>query len=79
MTRATTTDPSSAAPGRSVTHRAAAGGPIMRLKINSAPTTGTVMVVAQATTTRKASSMRWGRSPPAAAISGTIEVSIRRR
>ena len=44
-----------------------------------APTTGTVMVVAQATTTRNAISVRWGRSPRASAISGTMEVSISRR
>ena len=79
MTRAMTTEPISAAPGRSVTHRAAAGGPIISEKMRRAPTTGTVMVVAQATTTRNAISVRWGRSPRASAISGTMEVSISRR
>ena len=44
--------------GLLVRDRAAAGGPIMRLKISRAPTTGTVMAVARATTMRKHISMR---------------------
>jgi hypothetical protein len=36
-----------------VTERAAAAGPIIRLNISSAPTTGTVIEVASAITTRK--------------------------
>ena len=40
-------------PGRAVTERAAAAGPIIRLNISSAPTTGTVIEVARAITIRK--------------------------
>ena len=47
-----------ASSGLLVRDRAAAGGPIMRLKISRAPVTGTVMVVARATTIRKAIWMR---------------------
>ena len=50
--------------GRATKARAAAGGPIMRLKISSAPTTGTVTVVAAATTSRKAISMRRAADAP---------------
>ena len=74
-----TTDPAMATPGLSVKQRAAAGGPIISVKIKRAPTTGTVIVVAQARTTRKAMSVRWGWMPLAVAISGAIELSIRRR
>ena len=56
--------------------RAAAGGPIIRLKISRAPTTGTVMAVARATTMRKQISIRWLRMPFASAISGTTEESM---
>ena len=65
--------------GRAVNDRAAAGGPIIRLKINSAPTTGTVMAVARAMTIRKADSIRWLRTRLASAISGTTEESMRGR
>ena len=44
--------------------RAAAGGPIIRLKISAVPTTGTVIVVASATSTRKQSSITNGVDPP---------------
>src|SRR5258708_13507235 len=71
-----TTDSSMATGGRLVMDRAAAGGPIIRLKISKAPTTGTVIAVASATTTRKHISMRWLRMPLASPISGTTEESI---
>ncbi len=73
VTRARTTDSPIATSARSLKDLAAAGGPIMSVKINSAPTTGTVMVVAQARITRKMSSSRCGFSPWAAAISGAID------
>lgn len=44
--------------GLLVNERAAAGGPIMRLKMSRAPTTGTVIAVANATTTKNAISIR---------------------
>ncbi len=53
VTSAMTTERASAVPGRAVTERAAAAGPIIRLNISSAPTTGTVIEVASAITTRK--------------------------
>ena len=56
--------------------RAAAGGPIIRLKISSVPTTGTVIVVASATTARNASCMRKVPMPRASATSGSSEESI---
>ena len=55
-----TTDRPMASSGRSVNDRAAAGGPIIRLKISRAPTTGSAMLVASATTTRKHISIRYG-------------------
>jgi len=54
VTSASTTESTMAKRGRSVNDRAAAGGPIIRLKINNAPTTGTVIAVAMAIVTRKA-------------------------
>ena len=62
--------------GLAVNERAAAAGPIIRLNISSAPTTGTVMDVASAITTRNASSIRSGDRPRAAATSGIAEDSI---
>ena len=53
VTSAMTTDRVIARPGRAVSDRAAAAGPIIRLNISSAPTTGTVIEVASAITTRK--------------------------
>ncbi len=52
-----TIDPAMAMPGLLVKHRAAAGGPIISVKIKRAPTTGTVMVVEHARTTRNANSV----------------------
>ena len=71
-----TTDSTIARTGRLVRHRAAAGGPIIKLKISNAPTTGTVMVVVRATIRRKQISMRYPRMPLASATSGTIEDSM---
>ena len=65
-----------AAPGRAVTERAAAAGPIIRLNISSAPTTGTVMDVARAMTIRKYSSTRRLDTPRASATSGSALVSM---
>ncbi len=70
--------PTIARPTRSVKHWAAADGPIINVKISSAPTTGTVIVVAQAMTMRNAISRRWGRSPRAAAMSGAIDAQQQR-
>src|SRR5580692_8082351 len=58
VTSAMATDRVMASTGRAVSERAAAAGPIIRLNISSAPTTGTVMLVARAMTSRNASSMR---------------------
>jgi len=58
MTSAMTTESSIARTGRLVRDLAAAGGPVIRLKISSAPTTGTVTAVARATMIRKTISMR---------------------
>src|SRR5690348_1335013 len=76
VTKATATDKIMARPGLLVRDRAAAGGPIIKLKISRAPVTGTVMVVARASTIRKAISTRRPRMPLASAISGTTEVSV---
>src|SRR5450759_5159135 len=69
------TDSAMACIGWSVTDRAAAGGPIISLKISSAPTTGSVMLVARATITRKYISIRSARTPRASASSGITDVS----
>ena len=58
-----------------VNARAAAGGPIIRLKMSAVPTTGTVIVVASATSSRKPSSMPNGAMPRAWALSGSTEES----
>ncbi len=58
VTSAITTDRHMATYGLLVTDLAAAGGPIIRLKISKAPTTGSVMLVASATTTRNSISIR---------------------
>ena len=47
--------------------------------MSRAPTTGTVIAVASATTSRKQISIRWLRMPFASAISGTTEESMRGR
>src|SRR5215469_18203666 len=75
-TRAIATESARATPGRAVTDRAAAAGPIIRLNISSAPTTGTVIEVARAITTRKYSSVRRVETPRASATSGTALVSM---
>lgn len=64
-----------ASSGRAVSDRAAAGGPIIRLKISNAPTTGRAMLVARATTTRNAVSVRFPRIPRASPRSELIELS----
>src|ERR1022692_192077 len=69
------TDKAIARIGLSVNDRAAPGGPIIRLKISSAPTTGSVMLVASATTTRKYISIRRLRTPRTSASSGITDVS----
>src|SRR6266566_8716365 len=74
-----TTDNAIARTGLLVRDLAAAGGPIIRLKISRAPTTGTVTAVARATRRRNAISMRWLRTPLASATSGTMEESMRGR
>ena len=62
--------------GRLVNDRAAAGGPISRLKMSRDPTTGTAMVVTSATTTRNARSIARALTPRASATSGATEESI---
>jgi hypothetical protein len=74
-TAAMTTDSAIARPGRAVRDRAAAGGPIIRLKISRAPTTGRVMLVAMARMTRNSSSTRAARTPRASPDSGASEDS----
>jgi len=64
-----------ASSGLLVSERAAAGGPIIRLKISKAPTTGSVMLVASATVTRNSSSIRRPRMPRAALTSGASDDS----
>src|SRR5215470_2130412 len=75
VTSAKATDRVMARTGRAVSARAAAAGPIIRLNISSAPTTGTVMLVASAMTSRNASSIRRGGIPRASATSGSAEDS----
>jgi len=58
-----------------VNDRAVAGGPIIRLKISRAPTTGSAMLVASATTTRKHVSTRPLRMPRASPSSGITDDS----
>src|SRR5215470_9307176 len=79
VTSAIATDSATARTGRAVTDRAAAAGPIIRLNISSAPTTGTVMLVASAMTSRNASSIRREDTPRASATSGSAEDSINGR
>src|SRR6202050_2788316 len=79
VTSAIATDRAMATSGRSVKERAAAGAPIIRLKISSVPTTGTVMVAASATTTRKQSSMAKALTPRASPTSASTEESISAR
>jgi len=64
-----------ACPGRLVNDRAAAAGPIISANISSAPTTGTVMLVASAITSRKHSSIRRVLTPRASATSGSADAS----
>src|ERR1700758_4316796 len=76
VTSATSTDRPIATRGRLVKDRAAAGGPMSRLKMSKDPTTGTAMVVTSATTTRKARSITRGLMPRASATSGVTEENI---
>ena len=70
------TDSPMASNGRSVSDRAAAGGPIIRLKISSAPTTGSVMLVASGDDHQEQHiSIRPARNPRASASSGITEES----
>jgi hypothetical protein len=64
-----------ACPGRLVNDLAAAAGPIISANMSSAPTTGTVMLVASAITIRKHSSIRRVLTPRASATSGSVEAS----
>jgi putative phosphoribosyl transferase len=64
-----------ACPGRLVNDRAAAAGPIISANMSSAPTTGTVMLVASAITIRKHNSIRRVLTPRASATSGSAEAS----
>src|SRR4029077_16474242 len=73
VTSAMPTDKAMARAGRAVSARAAAAGPIIRLNISSAPTTGTVMLVASAMTSRNTSSIRRAGIPRASATSGSAE------
>src|SRR5580692_10650070 len=73
------TERSIASMGRAVSDLAAAAGPIIRLNISSAPTTGTVMLVASAITSRNARSIRRVDRPRASATSGIAEESINGR
>ena len=70
VTSAMATDRVIASIGRAVSDLAAAAGPIIRLNISRAPTTGTVMLVARAITSRNASSIRRADTPRASATSG---------
>src|SRR5438874_1673355 len=63
VTSAMATDRAIARAGRAVSDLAAAAGPIIRLNISSAPTTGTVMLVARAMTSRNTSSIRRAGTP----------------
>src|SRR5260370_28094763 len=76
VTSAMATDRTIASTGRAVSDLAAAAGPIIRLNISSAPTTGTVMRVARAMTSRNPSSIRRADTPRASATSGSAEDSI---
>jgi hypothetical protein len=58
-----------------VNDRAAAAGPIISANMSSAPTTGTVMLVASAITIRKHNSIRRVLTPRASATSGSAEAS----
>src|SRR5260370_61238 len=75
VTSAIPTDRVIASIGRAVSDLAAAAGPIIRLNISRAPTTGTVMLVARAITSRNASSIRRDDTPRASATSGIVEDS----
>src|SRR2546429_7970698 len=77
VTSAMATDRAIARAGLAVSDLAAAAGPIIRLNISSAPTTGTVMLVARAITSRNASSIRRAGTPRAPAPPGRAEENIR--
>src|SRR5260370_26385427 len=76
VTSARTPERAIARTGLAVSDLAAAAGPIIRLNISSAPTTGTVMLVARAMTSRNPSSIRRDDTPRASATSGSAEDSI---
>ena len=73
---AMSTDRVMAVNGLFVNERAAAAGLMSRLKMSSAPTTGTAIVVVSATTSRKATSMAPLRTPRAAATSGMTDENM---
>src|SRR5256886_17707040 len=75
VTSAMATDRAIARTGLAVSDLAAAAGPIIRLNISSAPTTGTVILVARAMTSRNPSSIRRDDTPPARPTSGSAEDS----
>lgn len=58
-----------------VTARAAAAGPTIRLNMSSAPTTGTAVVVARATSARNSGSSHAVRLPRASARPGEVPAS----
>src|SRR5580658_3928004 len=67
------TDSAMAVNGLFVNERAAAAGLMRRLKMSSAPTTGTAIVVVSATMSRNTTSMSPLRTPRAAATSGMTD------
>jgi hypothetical protein len=75
VARAMATARAIACSGRLTNDRAAAAGPIISANISSAPTRGTVMLVASAITIRKHSSIRRVLTPRASATSGSADAS----
>ena len=69
------TDSAIAAIGRLVKDRAADAGPTMRLNTSSAPTTGSAMAVARASTPRNTKSIMRGETLLAAPRSPEIELN----
>src|SRR5580658_5941690 len=79
VARARPTDKPIAFRGLGVKERAAAGGPMRRLKMRREPTTGTAIVVARAITIRKVRSILGPLIPRASAASGMTDESKRGR
>src|SRR5579863_8507180 len=75
VTSETPTDTHIARIGRSVSERAAAAGPIIRLNTSSAPTTGSAMAVASARMVMNANSIARLDTPLAFVRSGDTELS----